>query len=179
MRQRTTEADGRWGCWGVGVEKGWKSQASWVWILSCLLTLSSCLTTLHTDFSNVNPEYQSQPQMWWWVFYECVSVCVQPPTRGWLRKMRAAQRVVCASDYNAATAPALQTTPAYLCGLEMWEGTGLILANRSGSENYLCHLLETVGNSWGLHFLICKIKVLGLPKKVKNFFLMISRSVTN
>ena len=81
------------------------------------------------------------------MFYECVSVCVQAPAGGWPWEMRAAQGVVCASDYYAATAPALQTARACLCGLEMWKGTGLILANRSGSENYRCHLLETVGNS--------------------------------
>lgn len=147
MRQRTTEADKRWGCWGVGDKKGWKSQASWVWILSCLLTLSSYLTTLHTDFSNVDPEYQPWPQMWVvsvpWV---CEPVCTSSrqglaaggegcPRSGvcfWLQCNRSANL-------------------ANHTGLPLWPGDmerdRPYFANRSGSENYLCHLLETIGNS--------------------------------
>lgn len=179
MRQRTTEADGRWGCWAVGVEKGWKSQASWVWILSCLLTLSSCLTTLHTDFSNVDPEYQSQPQKWVVsVLWVCARVCT---SSRW--GLAAGDESCPRSGVCFWLLCSHSTSLANHTGLPLWPGDVERDRPYFGQQIWVwklpCHLLETVGNSWGPHFLIYKIKVLGLPKNVKNLFLMIPRSVTN
>lgn len=123
----------RWGCWAVGSRRVGRVRHLGLNPLT-LLTLSSCLTTLHTDFSNVDPEYQSQPQSGWWVFYECVRVCVQAPA-GKQREMS------CPKEWCMlliTMQPQHQPCkPHWLpLALEMWERDRPYFGQQIWSENY-------------------------------------------
>lgn len=160
-------------------ENGWRSQASWVWVLSCLFTLNRLLNQSAARFLELRSGLPIPATKACSESSVCMSVCIQPPSGGWLQERHPRSGVCFWLQCNCGTSPANHT------GLPLWPGdAGASLTVRKpsgkgpalfwpvdGSENSLCHLLEEVGNSSGPYFLICKITCLGYIKPSQIFLL--------